>query len=1102
LTARLTTSGGGVSIVVGRGGIGKSRLLRSVSTEIGHSNTTSVRFLATSISVEPAQFELLPRAKHLVVFIDDAHDRTDIAAIIEGIRRCRPNAWILLSLRPQGLGRLAADFRQAGLHQSEIPTLELKDLPVTEAEALAKEILGQEANPAVVRRLATVAPDCPLLIVVGATLIKRGQLDPRSLESDDKIRTEILTRFRDVVVTDATVADPELRESTLRCVAILQPIRIEDQEFRSALSALTKKPFDQVMSHLKSLESFGVLLRRGASFRIVPDLLGDVILAEAAMDLPSGISTGYVENACEKVTGKALLHIFTNTSRVDWQIRKEEGGGTFVVDSVWDRLVTEFKSADIRGRLTLLNLLEKIAFFQPGRALNLVRWAIDNPVTEAEEAPHPLFGAHAPHYRDVLRELPKVLEDIGNNLNHLPTAADTLWELAHRDGRPTNQYPYHPIRILSALAAYGVAKPIEFQNIMIDKVKRWLLREDLSEWSYSPFEILKPLLETEVEVRRSDGLSITLQGLPVKVTVVTDIRARVLDLAFAEAHSKDPRRAVAAVKTIQESIRYPSGKFGRPVAEEERDHWTPLFAETINRLGQLGAERDLDPAVYVIIDRTLEWHAKHSPTDTRVAARTALSQVFDSVDRRLAQVLHDSWIAAIDYSGDTDGFIARHQAHLDDVVAVVTSHWPDEEVVDNITRRLAANRLAYGDNSGTPGPFIWTLVRSNPAIGEIICHRVVNDPTCNLRELVSIALSTLAEVNPSNVLELANELIASDDVTVQRQVAHAFGWGSVGRATLIDGEADFLRSLIRNGDTVVRQVAIASTRRLSTDHRSLALELITTIDATDSGDIVEEIAGIFNSDLLPWTDLSSDQVVKFLSQLRTCPRISGYQTVALLSTASKTHPREVLELLKGRVEAYEQGGPSADYEALPHNWETRSQFRETADFSDLLQSIIWWIAKRPDSWYRKHEGAEIFAITVGDFDDQVLEMLIEIIETGKWEQIRAIGAILTKVPVSLVWENVEFVTRTFRAADRHGEQCIKVIGNGFHAAVSTGVRWGAPGEPFPEDVLQRDKSIEIAARLPQGSVEQHFYQSLRVSAENNIRWEGERDRDFDDGRSW
>ncbi len=1102
LRTLLTTSGIIVGTVIGRGGIGKSRLLRALSTEIENNSEATVRFLATGIPVEPAQYELLPPDDRLVVIIDDVHDRTDNAAIIGGIRRARPNAKVLLSLRPQGLGQLAADLRQVGLHPSDLPSWTLDDLLAAEAEALAQEILGHGANPAVVRRLAAVAPDCPLLIVVGATLIKRGHLDPALLESSDSIRMEILTRFRDAVVADPTVGDPELRREVLRALTVLQPFRIEDPVFREAVSNLTGKAFDQVMPHLNGLESSGVLLRRGASLRVIPDLLGDVILAEAAVDRPSGTSTGYLERVYQATNGEALQHVFVNASRVDWQIRQDKGSGAALVESLWVPLAAEFQAAGIRGRLTLLKLLGKVAFFQPDRTLALVRWAIENPTDVVEEIDHPLASLYPSDYREVMRELPNLLENIGYNLDHLPPVVDILWDLARYDARPTNQHPNHPIRILSELAAYGIGKPRVFQKILIDAVQRWLEREDLEDWAYSPFEVVRPLLATEAEVRRSDGLSITLQSLPVKVDAVKDLRERILDMAFAETKSEDPKRAVEAVKTIEASITYPSGLFGRPVPDEERDRWTPLFVETIERLGRLAAEEGLDPAVSVTIDQALQWHAQYSSTETRTAAQTALSSASGTIDRSLAQVLRDGWGHTVAYSGDVEDFERRRQARLDEVAAAITGRWSDEEVVDHIAERLTANRLAYGENSGQPGPFMWTLVQNHPTIGDIICRRVTADPTCILQELVPVALGRLADARPSIALTRANELLATEDVVVQRYVAQAFGWGRGNRAALLDGEADLLRSLIRKQDAVVRRLAAAAARTLSTSRHPLALELVTTVQFADSGDIAEEIAAAFSPGHLSWTDLSPAQADDLLAQLRACPRIDGYQVITLLAEISKTNPEAVLELLRARVERYEQNRSLANYEPLPHRWHKRLHFRDTTYFIDSLRSVVGWMTKGVSSWYRQREGAEIFAVIAERFDEQVMEIITEAIETGDKQQIQAVGGIVRKAPQSLVWDDVAFVTHALRTANKYGEECVQAVGGGFHAAVTTGGRWGTPGQPFREDIEQRDKSIKIAARLPHGSIEQRFYQSLQASAESRIRWEEEHDRDFADGRDW
>src|SRR5262249_6918703 len=156
--------------------------------------------------------------------------------------------------------------------------------------------------------------------------------------------------------------------------------------------------------------------------------LGDVVLAEAAVDGPTGLSTGYLERVYQAATGEALQHALVNASRVDWQVRQDGKPGT-LIEPLWAPLLAEFQSAGIRGRLALIKLLEKVAYFQPDRTLALARWAIESPSETVEEVDHPLASLFPSDYEDVLHDLPAVLKNVGHNLDQLPAAMDALWDL-------------------------------------------------------------------------------------------------------------------------------------------------------------------------------------------------------------------------------------------------------------------------------------------------------------------------------------------------------------------------------------------------------------------------------------------------------------------------------------------------------------------------------------------------------------------------------------------------------------------------------------------------------------------------------------------------
>jgi AAA ATPase domain len=358
LTESLYGRTGSLAVVVGRGGTGKTRLLRAVA-EACPDKDTQVFLLPAGVGVTPADFELLPLERQLVVLIDDGHERDDLNNLLAGIWRRNVDTRILIATRPYRWDAIRSDLGRNPLAPDQPVMVELGDLSSPEAEDLAREVLGESAHDAVVHRLARLTRDCPLVTVVGGLLIRRGQLDPAELGQDDQVRRVILRGFRNALVSDPMVVDPDTRNAVIDAIAALQPFRTDEDSFRQALSNLIGQPFDVLNRHLRNLEEAGILLRRVASLRIVPDLLGDVVLTDATYDERTQLPTGYLDRVRSSADGQPLQHLFVNVSRVDWQIRYR-GATTFsLVESLWEPLEAELRGAGILGRQHLIGLLAR-----------------------------------------------------------------------------------------------------------------------------------------------------------------------------------------------------------------------------------------------------------------------------------------------------------------------------------------------------------------------------------------------------------------------------------------------------------------------------------------------------------------------------------------------------------------------------------------------------------------------------------------------------------------------------------------------------------------------------------------------------------------------
>ncbi len=1099
------SGGGPIGCVVGRGGIGKTRLLREIATRV-EAQGRPVRFVTTGAELKPEHFELLPTQGQLVVIIDDAHERSDIAAVLRAVTQRNPSAHVLIALRPYGLSLLASDIRQVGLHPTDIPRWELDDLKPDDAESLAREALGARTSETLARRLAQLTADCPLITVLAGVLIQRDQLDPACLDHEDTVRAEVLRAFRDVLVADPITGDPSVRRAVLDAIAVFQPFRTDDANFQAALADLVGVPYDRTVAHLRGLEDAGVLLRRGSSIRVVPDLLGDVVLAEACFDERSAASTGYIERACAAAGTAPLQNVFVNASRIDWQVRHDNTDAPSLTGALWRQVEAEFHAAGILGRRRLLELLRRLAHFVPEPTLALVRVAIKNP-TAAVEVASDLESAflrlHPPTYDDVLHEVPPLLRAVGYHLRHLPEALDILWELAQVDDRPTNQYPNHALRVLRDLAELEPGKPLAYNHAVIDAAGRWLEADTTGDGQHSPFDVLEPMLAPEGTEDIARGHQLIFKPFVLTPISVAPIRNRIINLAFREIHSPNLRIAVRAADAIGHALRYPHGYFGQKVDSSEHDAWTPEFVATLDRLAEAVREASLDPVVTIAIRKAIRWHADHSRTETRDAAQRVRVALPSRPEDELALALFDGWGHLTE--GREHDFAkaeAARQARVHELAQRVTAISTDDELLQFLEDRLNA-QTALGGTSAHPGPLVWALVTARPSLGIRLSEKLAVDPTSALLQVLAVALAALAEHTPHETMPVISLLLQTGDLAVRQQVAQALGWNRGARPTLLEGELDVLARLAADEDVYTRTCVVRAVQRLAQHHPNAAVGLLTAVPFADSTAVADEIFQVFgpHGDL-DWRRLPALQVDKLVAELERCPSIDDYWIMAFLSNFSRERPRDLVQLLQRRVERWEQMDALTDYRALPFNWDPDLRIRGSRDLPIILRRVRDWIADKPDSWQRQDAGAELFAAIASAFDDTVMHVLEEGASSGDPDQMVAVAAVLRQAPRMFVFDNVDFVRRLLALAGQLGEELVQRIGGALSAAATSGVRTGIPGQPFAEDVVQRDRAREIADVLPTGSPEQRLYRSLQESAEHSIKWHADRDELMDDGRHW
>jgi transcriptional regulator with XRE-family HTH domain len=1087
----------GLAVVIGRGGIGKTRFLREIAESLSVGGA-QVRVLPRGEVVDAASFELLPAQQPLVVLIDDAHERDDIGSILSRIWRRNTAAGVVLATRPYRWSTMRSELERIPFRPPSLVKTELDDLSLSEAEALAREALGGQGTEVVVRRLAQLTRDCPLVTVAGGVLISRGQLDLVQLDKGESVRDAILRGFRDALAADAGV-DQDTRAGVLDVVAALQPFRAGDEAFRTAMSKLVGKPYDVLSKHLRSLEQAGIFQRRGNTHRIVPDLLGDVVLAQACFDEDTEHDTGYIDRVRSAVAGEPLRHLFVNVNRVDWKIRQENRAGSSVVDALWGPLQTELADVGVEGRLKLVRLLARVAYFQPTRVVSIARWLIDNPsdrLDDEEAAKWEYLGT--PTHQDVLYKLPDMLKAAAYSVEALPDVLNLLWELAQHDSRPTNQFYDHPMRVLNDLAKFELGKPLAYNIAVLESASKWFADDQ----SVTPFDVLKPLLATEETHQTIREHTLRFQPFLLNVEAVGPIRQRVIALALDEIRSADIRRAIAGVNALSAAWRYPTGMHGRQVTDDERDRWTPQFIDTIASVGAVASKNDLDPVVLVAIRQELHRYAMYSGRATRAAAEAVLQTLRNDLPDRVALTIHDSWGHLIRTRNDDYTAVqAKLNARLDAVVAELDT-MPETAVIALIAERMAGEAVAFQSGTASPARLIAALIKARPSLASSLIAIILAGDAPALEPILAAVLAAYADIDSDDVVGRARNLLAEKDAAITRAVADSIGWNR-GHRKFVPGEHELLLDLAAHPDVLVRQAPVAAARQLTETDPVAACKLLAAVEFVDDTRLAEEVFMCFDEPFsLSWEMLTPRQASAMRRRLVKLADVGeNYAVVAFFARRSAVDPDWVVELLQDRVTFAEGLEALNNYRPMPHMWNEPLRVRESEEFVLHLRRLYAWIAEGVSSPIRQEAGATIFEEVARPFDETVVAILADALCSADVVDICTIAAILRKAPRTFIWDYPQFVQEALQCAADLGEDCRERMENALWTATISGVRTGTPGRPFREDIEQRDRSQEVAATMPQRSPAERFYRNMVMSAEQHIAQDLERDR-VDDGRDW
>ncbi len=220
----------------------------------------------------------------VTVFVDDAHDRTDLPALFSFAANPARDIRILLASRPYARARLrgqAGQFARGGM----IEEVELQPLSLTDTTKLAAEVLVRFGGAAeFAEPIARATRDCPLVTVVASRIAVQENLPLALAQNAAAFRDTILGKFAKIITGELAPAGEQKNfTEILKLISLVQPFSIEDAAFRTLATAVTGLASDTVSATLRKLIDGGVVFRRGAQYRLMPDLLGDYIIEQTCI---------------------------------------------------------------------------------------------------------------------------------------------------------------------------------------------------------------------------------------------------------------------------------------------------------------------------------------------------------------------------------------------------------------------------------------------------------------------------------------------------------------------------------------------------------------------------------------------------------------------------------------------------------------------------------------------------------------------------------------------------------------------------------------------------------------------------------------------------
>jgi hypothetical protein len=1070
-----------VLIIHGRGGIGKSKLLFELFTKYSEDTRYKLWFLRENAQISDDSIRQISLKKKNIIVVDDAHRQTELKTLQQIALENPEHIRLIFTVRNYGFNPLRSQLIQSGYNPGDIEILpELVELKRQEMESLADSILD-DSHKIFRDALVSVARDSPLVLVIGAKFVNENSIDPALLERNKDFQLIVFDKFTDIQMGNISDKfDKKDVKKILTLFSALQPVDVDNSKLLDMISKSVEIPKHELNLIIAELESAGVLLKKGRiGLRITPDVFSDYILGEACV--ANNRLTGYAEKVFDEFYDISPNELILNFAELDWRVQNN-GSKIGVMNQVWEKILKTYQQSSNLGRYLILTNIEKIAYLQPLKSLDLVEYALANPSDDNEG----VFGLTPYTHENVKSAIPKILQNISYNIKYLPKCCDVLWILGKDKEGILSSDTTHPIRILQDIAEYKSHKPLEIQSIILESVQKWLRDPKVHDCLHTPLDIIDPIFKKDGEDSRFTGRTFEFSPFVISYKNTQEIRKRALSIIFSSTNGKSTRIVMRCINSLMDALHPPRALFGRKISEEEYNQWHPEETEILNFIGHL-AKNSQDPIVQISIHQHLQWYSSYQRNEeNRKKSDAIIKSVKETYEVRLVRSLMYTYDRnrPRDFLKENKIIDIKIQRTINEFVSKSTSYFDSYSTLLTYLNKLNSEKV-----TSNPGRFFYLLGKQNPEFAHEICRIILSDSNPLISPFFSAILSGIKEIDQSIAKNLIIIGLQSQNDSIHKSIAFGYscGWWQGG---IKKDEFPLVVSLLKSQDKDIKRLAIASFAEFPQSEEKRIKKVALALDIESNFSFADALCKIFFSTSAKLAiELTKNEIKKMMmkfipiSSLQRQSDTTGFYVCNFFKYAGEKNPDAIISLLLERIK-YAEKTKRKDawdrYEPIPFlpSFDCFESLFKHTDYQKLLKKVRDDALQTDKKTYYRY----LFSIISNNYSIESLQIFEDWIDSDDEEKILLICEFVRNAPPEFLLDNSPFVDRILETSNKINEGCHETVKENLLSMARCGPRSGTIGEPFPLDVKIKAVAEELSKRFPHGSVTEKFYTELAEKA--------------------